>query len=133
MTGEPADKLNDAIRGREGFAGRSMPAHRKSSAPEAEPHAADARTRFLGNPVPESSIFSSSVIGKNAACMLKYVLRGSFIFVHLSGRLKDDLKPSQNGDILIGYKTTGSGIMEKKQFGGHVPGRGTGVFSAGRR
>ena len=65
--------------------------------------------------------------------MLKYVLRGSFIFVHLSGRLKDDLKPSQNGDILIGYKTTGSGIIEKKQFGGHVPGRGTGVFSAGRR
>ena len=80
-------------------AGRSMPAHRKSSAPEAEPHAADARTRFLGNPVPKSSIFSSSVIGKSAACMLKYVLRGSFIFVHLSGRLKDDLKPSQNGYI----------------------------------
>lgn len=106
-----------------------MPVHRKSSAPEAEPHAADARTRFLGNPVPESSIFSSSVIGKSAACMLKYVLRGSFIFVHLSGRLKDDLKPSQNGY----NKTTGSGIMEKKQFGGHVPGRGTGVFSAGRR
>ena len=129
MTGEPADKLNNAIRGREGFAGRSIPAHRKSSAPEAEPHAADARTRFLGNPVPESSIFSSSVIGKSAACMLKYVLRGSFLFVHLSGRLKDDLKPSQNGY----NKTTGSGIMGKKQFGGHVPGRGTGVFSAGRR
>ena len=61
--------------------------------------------------------------------MLKYVLRGSFIFVHLSGRLKDDLKPSQNGY----NKTTGSGIMGKKQFDGHVPGRGTGVFSAGRR